>query len=83
MKRLDYYFESVAGLGTLFQPDYVLRVISMVLTCLSVAISLAFTIYKWIKEVKKKGEITGEDVSKLIGTIEEHKDKINKGGDNQ
>lgn len=52
-KRLDYICTMAATVGIILQPDEILRYISLLLTCVSVSISIAYTIYKWRKEIAK------------------------------
>lgn len=78
--RIDFITEAVAGISTVLQPDEVLRIVSLVLTCLSVAISVAFTIYKWYKEAKGDGKIDANEVDDLVNKIKDDIDKRSKNG---
>lgn len=74
--RIDYLCEATAGVGTILQTDKLLQTISMILTCVSVVVSLCFTLYKWFKEAKKDGKITKDEIDEAIKTTKEHVDKI-------
>lgn len=78
--RIDFITEAVAGISTVLQPDEALRIVSLVLTCLSVAISVAFTIYKWYKEAKRDGKIDADEVDDLVNKIKDDIDKGSKNG---
>ena len=78
--RIDFITEAVAGISTVLQPDEALRIVSLVLTCLSVAISVAFTIYKWYKEAKRDGKIDADEVDNLVNKIKDDIDKGSKNG---
>ena len=84
MKNIDYLSNGVALLTTAIQSDKTLQIISLVLTCLATAFSLAFTIYKWYKMAKADGKIDHEEIEEAIDIVTEHVDKINneikKGG---
>ena len=61
MKNNDNIFSYImTGVSTIFtalQTEEVLRIISIVITCLSAAIAMSYSIYKWYKEAKKDGEL--------------------------
>ena len=78
--RVDFITEAIAGLSTVLQPDEALRIVSLVLTCLSVAISVAFTIFKWYKEAKRDGKIDADEVDDLVNKIKDDIDKGSKNG---
>lgn len=80
MKRIDYLFEGIAGIGVILQPDYTLQILSLVLTCISVCISIIFTVYKFIKDVKS-GKISNDDFETLKNLVDEQIEKLEKGQD--
>lgn len=81
--KLNYIFDSLAIVGTLVQTEHIFQIISLVLTCISVVLSLALTIYKWFKRAKQDGKIDGEEINGAITEInkavDEIKHTINKG----
>lgn len=82
MKRIDYLLGATASVGAILQPDEILRVISMILTCLSVVASLCFTLYKWYKEAKKDGKIDNKEIDEAINIVKDHVEVINNNIDN-
>ena len=74
--RIDFICEATAGVGTILQTDKILQTISMILTCISVFVSLCFTLYKWFKSASKDGKITKDEIDEAIKTTKEHVDKI-------
>lgn len=71
MKRPDYILDSVALAATLIQTKEVFQVVSLIITCLSFAVSIAYTIYKWYKKAKADGKITVDEVKEVIENIKE------------
>lgn len=82
MKRYDYLCEVTASVGVLLQPDEILRTVSMILTCLSVFVSLCFTLYKWHKEAKKDGKIDNNEIDEVFKIVKDHVEVINNNVDN-
>lgn len=78
--RIDFITEAVAGISIVLQPDEILRIVSFILTCLSVLISVAFTVYKWYKEAKRDGKIDADEVDDLVNKIKDNIDKGSKNG---
>lgn len=76
--RIDFITEAVAGFATAMQPDEILRYISLFLTCISVVISLTFTIYKWHKQAKADGRITTDELAELVDELGKHAEEIKK-----
>lgn len=77
MKRYDFICESVAVINTVTQTEKVFQIISLVLTCLSIAFSIAFTLYKWFKEAKKDGKIDKEEIDEAIDVVTKGVKEIN------
>ena len=71
MKRPDYILDSVALAATLIQTKEVFQVVSLIITCLSFTVSIAYTIYKWYKKAKADGKITVDEVKEVIENIKE------------
>lgn len=78
--RIDYILDGVAFAGTLAQTEQILRYISLALTIICTAISVAYSVYKWWKKAKEDGKITKEEVDELKKGFEQkikevHNDK--------
>ena len=81
MKTLhDYNYIADAGgwIFTAMQTERTLQIISIVLVCLSTAVSLAYNLYKWWKEAKSDGQITKEEIKDGIGIIKDGANKLNE-----
>lgn len=76
MRRYDFLTEAVAGVSILLQPDEVLRIVSVILTCISVFISISFTFYKWYITIKNKKTIDENEIEELINKIDKLNDNI-------
>ena len=74
--KLNYIFDTLAIVGTLVQTEHVFQIISLVLTCISVILSLTLTIYKWYKRAKQDGKIDGEEINSAISEINKAVDEI-------
>lgn len=70
---------------TAVQTQQTFQIISLILTCLATAATLAFTIYKWYKAAKEDGKIDDKELEQGINIlkngIEELSDKLNDKGD--
>jgi len=79
MKRLDYFCDSVAIVGTIAQTEQVFKLISLIITSISVIVSLAYTLYKWFHKAKEDGVITKEEITEALNEIKKStNDIINK-----
>ena len=74
--KLNYIFDSLAIVGTIVQTEHIFQIISLVLTCISVILSLALSIYKWYKRSKQDGKIDGEEINGAITEINKAVDEI-------
>lgn len=74
--KLDYLGNGLAVIFTAIQSDEVFRIISLILTCLSVALTIAYRVREWYKKAKKDGKIDREEIKDLADIMEEEKDKI-------
>lgn len=66
----------VALFFTAIQDNQTLQLISFILTMLSIIVSLSFSIWKWIKEIKKDGQITPDEIMEGADIVNDHLDKI-------
>lgn len=60
-----------ATVFTALQTDTIFRIISGVLTVISILVSLSFSIYNWHKEAKKDGKISKEEIAELVKIAKE------------
>ena len=74
--RIDLLTEAVAGVATALQTDEYLRIISFALTCISVTLSVAFTVFKWYKTAKADGRITTDELTELVEELGKYNDKL-------
>lgn len=65
MKRYDYLTEAVGFVFTASQTETTFQILSLILTCLSFIVSIAFTIYNWYKKAKADGKIDKEELKEL------------------
>lgn len=66
---------SAATVMTLTQTEHVFQVIQIIITCIAAAISLGYTIWKWIKRAKNNEEVDIEELEKDL-------EKLNKQAEN-
>ena len=78
MKRLDYFAEGIGVIFTAVQTQEFFQLISLILTCISITFSIAFTIYNWYKKAKLDGKITKEEVNELTEEIKKDIEKKGK-----
>ena len=76
--RIDFMTEAVASVATVLQTDEYLRIISFALTCVSVTLSVAFTIYKWYKASKSDGHITTDELIELVDELGKYNEKLKR-----
>ena len=83
MQKDGIVFGSIAALETLVtvsQTNEVFQTIQIIISALAGAVALAYTIWRWYKNAKKDGKITGDEVDDLFEQItkkEEEKDDRN------
>ena len=63
--NIDLFTNGLAVVCTAIQPDYVLKIISLVLTLVSIAVSLAFTVWRWHKSAMADGKIDKKEIDEL------------------
>ena len=74
--RIDYICEATASISTLLQPNEILQVICMILTCISVFVSLCYTLYKWKTDAEKDGKIDDKELDNLFKIVNSHVEDI-------
>lgn len=67
-----------ATVGTIIQTDKLLQYISLALTIISVIITIAFNIYKWVKSATADKKITDEEIKEGVDIIKSGVDEINQ-----
>ena len=83
MTKDGIVFGSIGVLETLVtvsQTNEVFQTIQIIISALAGAVALAYTIWRWYKNAKKDGKITGDEVDDLFQQItkkEEEKDDRN------
>ena len=65
----SYGADILGAVFTAVQTDTTLQIISLVLTIIATAFSIAFTIYKWYKSAKADGKITKDEIDELIDEL--------------
>ena len=65
----SYGADILGAVFTAVQTDTTLQIISLVLTIVATAFSIAFTIYKWYKSAKADGKITKDEIDELIDEL--------------
>ena len=65
----SYGADILGAVFTAVQTDATLQIISLVLTIIATAFSIAFTIYKWWKSAKADGKITKDEIDELIDEL--------------
>lgn len=78
--NIDVICNSFALAFTVLQTEHVFQIASLILTCISIAISLIFRIVETFKKWNETKDVTQEQVESLINetqkTISELKEKI-------
>ena len=83
MQKDGIVFGSIAVLQTIVtvsQTNEVFQTIQIIISALAGAVALAYTIWRWYRNAKKDGKITGDEVDDLFQQItkeEEEKDDRN------
>lgn len=67
----------VAAVLTVVQTQAIFQIVSLILTCVTTAVTLGFTIYKWYKDSKKDGKIDSNELQQGINIVKDGVDKIN------
>ena len=60
----------IAIMGVVVQTDYLFNVISLILTCISITISILYTCWKWYKTIKEQKDITKEQADEIKNDID-------------
>lgn len=77
---LNYVLPTFEAVLTALQENTAYQIICMVLTIVSFLITIAFTCWKWYRDVSKDGKITADEISdlgdKLTNAVDDAKSKI-------
>lgn len=76
MKRYDLLCDVTAIIATVMQTQEIFQIVSLILTCISVFISISFTFYKWYISIKNNKKIDENEVEELINKIDKLNDNI-------
>lgn len=60
---------AISTIATVTQTDEMFRLIQIILTCIGILVSLAYTIWKWYRTAKKDGKIEEHEVDELFDDI--------------
>lgn len=69
---ISYIGSVLGGVFTIVQSNEIFQLISLILTIISVLVSVAFSIYRWIIMATKDGKITEEEVNELTNILDEN-----------
>lgn len=62
----------VSTWATIAQTNEVFQTIQIVLTCLCLAVTFAYRIWRWYVKAKEDGRITLEELNELAQLVDEH-----------
>jgi hypothetical protein len=68
---LDWIGCGFATVLTAVQTQQVFQIISLVLTCLATALTIAYTLWKWWKNAKKDGKIDEKEIKEGIDILKD------------
>ena len=67
---------AISSVFTALQTNQTWQLVCLILTALSIAVTTAFTLYKWIKMAKADGKITREEIEEGVSIIKDGVDQI-------
>ena len=73
---ISYIGSTLGGIFTIVQSNEIFQLISLILTIISVLVSVAFSIYRWIITATKDGKIDEEEVNELTNILDENAKKL-------
>lgn len=68
--RIDYILDGVVLTSAAASIEQTIQIVLLVLGCVSSAISIAYTIYKWWKKAKADGKITKEEIKEGVDLLQ-------------
>ena len=66
---LDWLGCGFATIFTIVQTQQLFQIISLVLTCVATAVTIAYTIWKWYKNAMKDGKIDEKEIKEGIDIL--------------
>ena len=69
---ISYIGSTLGGIFTIVQSNEIFQLVSLILTIISVLVSVAFSIYRWIITATKDGKIDEEEVNELTNILDEN-----------
>lgn len=69
--KFEWLGNSIATILTIVQENEILQIISFALTCLSITLTIIYTIWKWWKSASKDGKIDEDEIKDLANQIDE------------
>ena len=69
---ISYIGSTLGGIFTIVQSNEIFQLVSLILTIISVLVSVAFFIYRWIIMATKDGKIDEEEVNELTNILDEN-----------
>lgn len=61
---------------TATQTNQILEIISIIATCISILVSIAYNIYKWYKDAKADNHIDSNEIKELVDITKEGADDL-------
>ena len=69
---ISHIGSTLGAIFTIVQSNEIFQLISLILTIISVLVSIAFSIYRWIITATKDGKIDEEEVNELTNILDEN-----------
>lgn len=76
--RIDYLFDGICLTTALMSVEQIFQIILLVLGCISSLVSIAYSLYKWLKKAKEDGKITKEEFKEGIDIATNGAKEINE-----
>lgn len=79
MKNKEFLEWAGCGIATIFtavQTQEVFQIISLILTCVATLLTIAYNIYKWVKNAMKDKKLDENEIKEGIDLINDSIDKI-------
>lgn len=79
MKNNNYDFLTNAlGIAmTAVQTNEIFQLVSLILTCISIAFSMIFTIWKWYHNANADGKIDKKEIDEIMNEIDDKLNNLN------
>ena len=73
---LDWIGCGLASIFTAIQTQEVFQIISLILTCLATAVTIAYSVWKWYKNASKDGKLDEKELKEGIDILQHAIDDI-------